>query len=204
MDWASRAHPATPLILWAPVICFSWYMSVRYQQVWWQIIGLTVGGFALWTLFEYILHRWVFHFIPESSEQRTSWYLVHQIHHDYHEWDRLVAPPLMSLSLGAIFFVLMRLTLGASLMWPVFAGFAIGYLAYDYSHFYQHFGKPTSNWAKRLRRRHFQHHTTYPDRWYGVSSPFWDYVFRTHVKKGERPTMKNHAHIEWNPRIYED
>jgi hypothetical protein len=30
-----------------------------------------------------------------------------------------------------------------------------------------------------LRRRHMQHHYTTPERWYGVSTPLWDYVFRT-------------------------
>lgn len=204
LDWSSRAHPATPALIWVPIIFASWYLAVQKGQAWWTVLLLTVAGFVLWTLFEYILHRWIFHFVPEKESLRPSYYMVHQIHHDYHEWDRLVAPPMMSLTLGVFFYVLLRVTLGPSYVWPVFAGVAIGYLAYDYSHFYQHFGKPKSRWAKMLRRRHFQHHTTYPDRWYGVSSPFWDYVFGTDVKKGERPTRKGAEDIDWNPRIYED
>ena len=69
-----------------------------------------------------------------------------------------------------------------------FGGFLIGYLLYDYIHFYTHFVTPKSRIGKGLRKRHLQHHFAGDDIWYGVSSPFWDYVFRTHVPKGVKPT----------------
>lgn len=202
LDWASRAHPALPAIIWIPAMIASLYWGMRMGMSWWASALLWVAGFALWTFFEYVLHRWIFHFIPEDPKKRTGYYLVHQIHHDYHEWDRLVAPPMMSLSLGLIFWVVFRLLFGPVVMWPLFAGFIVGYLAYDYVHFYTHFGKPRSNYAKRLRRRHMQHHTTYPDKWYGVSSAFWDHVFGTVVKPGDRPQKQDE--VEWNPRILSD
>ena len=34
-------------------------------------LGLALGGYALWTLFEYWLHRIVFHFEPEDGSARA-------------------------------------------------------------------------------------------------------------------------------------
>lgn len=202
LDWTSRAHPALPAVLWLPIMAVSLWWGVQQGVSLWATALLWVAGFVAWTLFEYILHRWIFHFIPDDPKRRTSYYLVHQIHHDYHEWDRLVAPPMMSIPLGVIFWVTFRLVFGPALMWPFFAGFIVGYLAYDYVHFYTHFGKPRLKYFKILRRRHMQHHTTYPEKWFGVSNNFWDFVFRTHVRPGDRPVK--HDEIEWNQRIYED
>lgn len=202
MDWLSRAHPALPAVMWIPMLIAALVYGLYSGVTWWAALLLWPTGVFLWTLFEYILHRWIFHFIPEDTEQRSSYYLVHQIHHDATEWDRLVAPPLMSLSLGVIFTVLFRIVLGPTLMWPVLSGFIAGYLVYDYSHFFMHFRAPKTNFGKRIRRRHMQHHTAYPDRWFGVSTSFWDFVFRTHVRPGERPEKQ--PDIEWNREFYTD
>ena len=70
-------------------------------------------------------------------------------------------------------------------------GFLIGYLGYDYTHYATHFVRPKTRIGKGLRKRHLQHHFACPDRWYGVSSPLWDYVFRTHVPRGVRPASTN-------------
>ena len=199
LDWMSRAHPAFPAVFWVPTCIAVLVWSMVQGLSWYATAGVAVLGFFVWTFFEYVLHRWIFHFVPQSKEGRRRFYLVHQIHHEYHEWDRLVAPPGLSLTLGAFFLALFYLTIGTPWMWPFYAGFIVGYLAYDYVHFYTHFGKPKSRMAKMLRRRHMQHHTTYPDKWYGVSSPMWDYVFRTHVKPGDRPAKK--VELDWDPPI---
>ena len=198
LDWMSKAHPAFPAMFWGPIAVTAIVLGATKGVGALATVGLVLGGILTWTLFEYILHRWVFHFIPKNSWLRKQWYLVHQIHHDYTEWYRLVAPPMMSLALGAVFFTAFTLTLGFPNAWPFFAGFTIGYLAYDYVHFYTHFAKPKTRFGKMLRRNHQQHHHVWHDRWYGVSSPLWDYVFRTHVRAGERaPRNREEESIDW-------
>src|SRR5699024_3777148 len=117
-----RAHPALPAIMWIPALIAALVYGLYSGVAWWAAALLWPAGVFLWTLFGYILHRWIFHFVPHDDERRTSYYLVHQIHHDATEWDRLVAPPLMSLSLGLIFAILFRIVLGPTLMWPAFSG----------------------------------------------------------------------------------
>ena len=50
---------------------------------------------------------------------------------------------------------------------------------YDYIHFATHHFKMSSPAARFLKRYHLQHHFQHHDAKYGVSSPLWDYVFRT-------------------------
>jgi sterol desaturase/sphingolipid hydroxylase (fatty acid hydroxylase superfamily) len=59
------------------------------------------------------------------------------------------------------------------------ANFLIGYLCYDYIHYATHHFPMTSPVGKYLRKYHLQHHYSGEDSKYGVSSPLWDYIFKT-------------------------
>lgn len=186
LDRLSRCHPILPAILWVPVAVLLFVMGVRYSISIVMLGGLFASGLFLWTLAEYILHRWIFHFEFKNPTIQKLWYPVHMLHHDIVERDRLVAPPLMSVPLFFVFLGLFYVWPGIPYMLPLFSGFIVGYLAYDYVHYYTHFVRATSSVGKGLRKRHMQHHYGFPDKWYGISSPFWDYVFRTSVRDGER------------------
>jgi sterol desaturase/sphingolipid hydroxylase (fatty acid hydroxylase superfamily) len=54
-----------------------------------------------------------------------------------------------------------------------------GYLAYDMLHYAIHRGVMKSRIGAYLRKHHLQHHYAVPERNFGVSSPLWDFVFRT-------------------------
>src|SRR3954465_10705768 len=66
---------------------------------------------------------------------------------------------------------------------PPFAGFILGYLFYDYTHYYVHHFVPRTDFGKRLREHHMRHHFQDHRYGYGVSSPLWDFVFRTQPRK---------------------
>jgi hypothetical protein len=200
MESMTRTHPVWPALFWIPsVVAMSWYafsvgMTVPLYA------GLFVVGMFAWTLMEYALHRWAMHYVPPIRAIRKYYYIVHQAHHDATEFDRLVAPVPIALSVAFPTLAVLWLVLGQVMMWPFFAGFVVGYLAYDYIHLYTHFGKPTSRVFKILRRRHMQHHTLH-NRWFGVSTPLWDYVFRTHVRPGERVRPDESSNVDWDRRI---
>lgn len=187
LEALTRVHPAIPITIWGPVSLGLIYLG--YQQ------GLSaptalllalLGGFV-WTFVEYCLHRWIFHWEPKGKRLREFFYPMHQLHHEVQEWDRLLAPPMMAVPLALALMGIFYWLLGTPIVFSFFGGFLIGYLGYDYIHFYTHFVRPKSELGKGLRRRHLQHHFVAEDRWYGVSSPLWDYVFRTHVPKTQRP-----------------
>lgn len=197
LEGMTRTNPIWPAVFWIPASIASMAWGMHQGATWYATAGLFGLGVLMWTLWEYILHRWVFHYIPKSRLARRYYYLAHQVHHDKPEADRLVMPVLGALMLSVPILLSLRFVFGPTLMWSTFAGVIVGYLAYDYVHYFTHFGKPKGRIGKGLRRRHLQHHHAFHDRWYGVSSPLWDYIFRTHVKKGDRPSPPKHEDVDW-------
>jgi sterol desaturase/sphingolipid hydroxylase (fatty acid hydroxylase superfamily) len=188
LESLTRVHPAVPGLVWGPLaiglIVLGYVRGVSLAGV----VGLTIFAVFCWTLTEYVLHRWVFHWEPKNEKLREFFYPVHQLHHDVQEWDRLLMPPMLAVPLALLLFGLFYALLGTPTLFPFYGGFLIGYLIYDYIHFYTHFVTPRSAIGKGLRKRHLQHHFSAEDAWYGVSSPLWDYVFRTHVPSNAVPS----------------
>ena len=65
LDRFTRVHPAVPVLIYAPVIAV--LLLTGEQRVGLaNSLGLVLGGYAVWTLTEYWLHRVVFHFEPRE------------------------------------------------------------------------------------------------------------------------------------------
>ena len=152
------------------------------------MVGLSVAGVLVWTLFEYVLHRWVFHWTDDSRRARRIHFLLHGVHHDFpNDKDRLVMPLGVSVPLGVLFFLAFYGLFGISVAEPLFAGLVLGYLVYDGTHYAVHHFKPTTRVSRYVKRHHMLHHHMDHDGGFGVSSPLWDLVFRT------MPTVKRPA-----------
>jgi sterol desaturase/sphingolipid hydroxylase (fatty acid hydroxylase superfamily) len=178
----SRIHPATPFVAWVPVAVFFFVHSLlRRALPLVAIPALFLGGMLCWTLAEYILHRYVFHWTNGTRWGRRIHFLLHGVHHDYpDDKDRLVMPLLTSVPLAVIFYSLVAITMGRTLGEPFFSGLVVGYLFYDGTHYYvHHFKKPKTRWGRFLRRHHMTHHFADHDGGFGVSSPLWDFILGT-------------------------
>jgi dihydroceramide fatty acyl 2-hydroxylase len=185
----SRIHPATIFVVWIPVAAlFLGRSLLRHDVSALGIAGLMIAGVLSWTLTEYVLHRWVFHWTNETAWGKRIHFLLHGVHHDFpNDRDRLVMPLPTSVPLAVIFYTLFAVVLfGKTLGEPFFVGFVIGYLFYDGTHYFVHHFVPGSRWGKFLRRHHLTHHFADHDGGFGVSSPLWDYVFRTLPVKSEK------------------
>lgn len=203
LDWVSRAPPAVPGLLWGPLAAAALAYGVYSGLGRGKCAGLFGGGFVAWLFAEYLIHRWIFHFQPRPGRLRRLYYYIHEHHHRYQEWDRLLAPPLMSLSIGAILIAAISLTLGRILdaggVCVFSSGLALGYLVYDYTHLYIHFARPRTRWGRFVRRCHLEHHFARPDCWFCISFPWLDYLFRTHRRNdGSMPAM-NAGHAADDP-----
>jgi dihydroceramide fatty acyl 2-hydroxylase len=184
LDALSRVHPAAPVMIFVPVIValMAWGLERVSVPV---AAGLAAGGYALWTLFEYWLHRIVFHFEPrEGIGARLHW-IIHGVHHDHpNDPLRLVMPPAVSLPLGAVVFGVLYLIFGARYAPGLGSGFFVGYLAYDMIHYYLHHFRPRGRLSRMLRERHMRHHFQDDTCGFGISAPYWDEVFRTSSRAG--------------------
>ena len=68
-------------------------------------LGYALGGYLLWTLAEYWIHRVIFHFEPEDGIGARLHWMVHGVHHDHpNDPLRLVMPPAASVPLALIFY----------------------------------------------------------------------------------------------------
>jgi sterol desaturase/sphingolipid hydroxylase (fatty acid hydroxylase superfamily) len=181
LELLSRVHPAVPPLLYLPVIGFLLFRALGPHDLGVvPVVGAFFGGLFFWSLAEYLLHRFVFHLEPDSRWGRRLHFIIHGVHHDYpHDPMRLVMPPSVSVPLAVIVFLLFRTVLGPDWSLPFFAGFLIGYLVYDMSHYHIHHHRSDNRLSLALRRYHYRHHFQQANRGYGVTSPLWDKVFGT-------------------------
>ncbi len=182
LDRFTRVHPAVPALIYAPVILLLALTGADRVGVA-SALGLLLGGYAVWTLTEYWLHRVVFHFEPESGLGARVHWMIHGVHHDHpNDPLRLVMPPAASLPLAILVVGSIFLVAGPVHAPGVAAGFLAGYLVYDEIHCALHHHTPNSRLGKRLRELHMRHHFQDDDTGFGISAPYWDVVFRTSAK----------------------
>ncbi|MCB9638976.1 MAG: sterol desaturase family protein [Myxococcales bacterium] len=174
-----RAAPWTPYVLLGPFVAVGiWRTFSSFPKL---QGGLYIAlGWLIWTLTEYLMHRFGFHFARKSPTLEVMGLIIHGHHHLYpKDTKRLVATPFMHGSLALLFFGIYRLIAGTAWV-PLWAGTMLGYLFYEWTHWYAHHGKPRSSLGKRLIRHHLRHHYQDDRAYFGISSPLWDYIFRTH------------------------
>jgi sterol desaturase/sphingolipid hydroxylase (fatty acid hydroxylase superfamily) len=177
LERLSRVSPQAVLAVYVPMIVLAIWKSYS--------VGVDATGFALlflagiifWTLFEYVLHRYVFHFFPKGEFQERVQFLFHGVHHQYpNDKDRLVMPVTLSLAIAVVLFLLFSAVLG-ELVWAYFVGFLLGYLIYDMMHYSIHHARaPNSRYFKNLWKHHMDHHYRDTNKGYGVSSAAWDHI----------------------------
>src|ERR1700750_2513755 len=128
----SRVHPAIPAIIFLPVIAAAEIIGATKGWSAWQMVLISLGGIAFWTLTEYWLHRLIFHWEPDNAFGRRMHFIIHGIHHDHpNDKMRLVMPPSVSIPLAALFLFGFTLLFGTPASFPLFGGFIAGYLFYD-------------------------------------------------------------------------
>jgi dihydroceramide fatty acyl 2-hydroxylase len=190
LDKLSRVHWSVPLFFYVPVVIFLAWLSFSAMPAW-AVVAATLLGYAIWTLGEYLGHRYLFHAkFPGKWGDRIH-FLIHGVHH-VHPNDplRLVMPILLSGPIMLAALLVARFLFGLPFGYPALMGFIIGYLGYDMVHYYVHHADPKTWLGLTLRRLHMMHHFRDHERGYGVSAPYWDYVFGTqHIlqRRGERP-----------------
>jgi len=190
LEFFTHIHPGVVLLLFVPVVVF--FLVRGYQDFGGALLPVAigyVGGLLLWSLAEYLLHRYVFHYEPEPEWLQRVWYLIHGVHHEQPQCKtRLVMPPILSIPLALLHYGLFVLVVGVLFRaphWvaPLFAGFITGYLTYDMVHYATHHLAMKWGFLKFLKRYHLLHHYKTPDDRYGISSPIWDVVFGTRPPK---------------------
>jgi cyclopropane-fatty-acyl-phospholipid synthase len=145
------------------------------------------GGVALWSLLEYLLHRFVLHGVAPFSR----W---HDQHH-LHPRALIATPMVLSLSLILVLAALPAWwLLGAWAALALTQGILASYLLYGLTHHATHHNTPpwvrNNPWISQRRIRHAMHHAAHHIQergesckpcHFGVSNSLWDVVFGTNI-----------------------
>jgi sterol desaturase/sphingolipid hydroxylase (fatty acid hydroxylase superfamily) len=180
LEMLTKTHPLVIWGMYLPVILLLLYYSYTKLTITFSYIILVFSaGILSWTLFEYLMHRYVFHYVAHSPRAQRIVYIIHANHHEYpRDRERLFMPPAPSFIIASVIFTLQYLLLGSN-VFMFFPGFLLGYLMYGTMHYAIHAWNPPFRWMKPLWRNHHLHHYKEQEKGFGVSTTIWDRIFGT-------------------------
>lgn len=153
-------------------------------------------GWALWTLAEYLLHRFAMHMLHGKGIMSRE----HLEHHVTSGWSFDVNHILSwtgMLLVGAVLWAPLGWVLAGPVAGIILAvGWAFGYFFYEYQHAVAHLRPPRTRYQRLVRRHHFHHHFGAPMANHGVSIPVWDHVFGT-FERPDRVRVPRRLALPW-------
>ncbi len=180
LEYLTKTHPLVIWGIYLPIIILlPYYVLANNLSSPWKVVLFFLGGIFFWTFFEYVMHRFVFHWISDNPQTQKITYVMHGNHHQFpRDRQRLFMPPVPSIILACIIFLLFYFMMN-SLAFAFFPGFMLGYLMYGTMHYAIHAWRPPFKWMKPIWRNHHLHHYKSDTGGFGVSSHFWDRIFGT-------------------------
>ena len=186
LDRLTRVHPVVPLVIFIPAIAVTFALGQEGVAPL-PVAAWLVAGYLIWSLTEYWMHRVIFHFEPQQGIGARLHWMIHGVHHDHpNDPMRLVMPPSVSVPLALAFYWLFQLIFAGQSADLVACGFLAGYLTYDMTHYRLHHRQPRTRLGKLFYELHMRHHFQDDTRGFGVSVPYWDYVFRTGLRRARK------------------
>ncbi|NDB35832.1 MAG: fatty acid hydroxylase [Flavobacteriia bacterium] len=178
LEALTKSHP---LLIWGayiPILSFLLYRASLLIELT-NIILLFFIAMLFWTIFEYVAHRFVFHWVSDNFKSKKFVYIIHGNHHEFpRDKSRLFMPLVPSLILSSSIFGIQYVLLG-KYAFAFFPGFMLGYLLYASMHYAIHAFEPPLKFLRPLWRNHLMHHYKDEHLGFGVSNSIWDKVFGT-------------------------
>src|SRR6187401_283998 len=86
LESVSKVHYTVPLFIFIPVIIYFVWKALWEQQL--SLLFFAeyfLLGLFVWTITEYVMHRFVFHLEPKKGNKLMEriHFIFHGVHHDY-------------------------------------------------------------------------------------------------------------------------
>lgn len=174
-----------PIVVGGVLLCGLSGGGFALHRRWWFAV---VCGAILWTLVEYLLHRFVYHKVAVIRE-------LHGMHHS-HPSDFFGAPIWVSVASFSFFLSLLALLWDIEIALGTTTGLIVGYVSYLLVHdAVHHWRLGERSWMRNHRLRHLRHHRSPLPGNFGVTTGFWDLVFGTAIvpeqARGRKPVVSN-------------
>ena len=159
-----------------------------------------ITGLFLWTVYEYLGHRYLFHgedtwmhYVPQNKWVYTGHFMVHGIHHAFpQDRMRLTFPPVPGYFLiWLVIYFPLSFVIPTHLFHTIFLGALLGYQLYDEMHYFMHHSSPEPGYFRNMKLYHMQHHYKFGTIGFGVSSKFWDLVFKSDIPMDNKGKAKS-------------
>ena len=181
INFLSRANVYLHYGIYTSLIIYFGLRALLHLSFLRSCIDIMVGLIS-WTLIEYVIHRFAFHFDANSQFGKAVRFIFHDVHHAYpKKVSRSVTPLMFSLPIAFIFFTIFTLILNSNAN-AIFAGSLLGYILFTAMHDSTHHFAMSHPILKSLKRHHLRHHYFDTTKNFGVSTPIWDIVFGTYTK----------------------
>ena len=137
LEWFTDVNPSVLPAIYVPTSIWVFWLGLRAGISVPVSIAWFVAGLATWTLMEYVIHRFSFHFAPRGRFGVMLAYLIHGVHHAYPEdHRRWVMPPVVSVPIALVLYFTfqLRASAGSSIRWRRALRSAIS--LYDLTHYF--------------------------------------------------------------------
>jgi len=153
-------------------------------------IVLFLLGVVLWTFLEYVIHRFLGH-------KKNSKNIIKKEHGQHHSLAHYFVPLHKKALMATVVLIVCTLLTGAPFGLANGIAFSLGlagmYFVYEVTHRLFHSNEPLIKYGLRMRKHHFYHHFRNPNVNHGVTTAFWDRIFRTHTPTDIIPVPKKMA-----------
>jgi len=170
----------TFIITWAVLLAMIfWAAQGTARQT--AALGLFMAGLLVWSLTEYALHRFLFHWKPRWAPLAHLIFIVHENHHTAPgDPMRNLMPPLVSMTVGGLIWAGCVAIIGPAGTW-LFGGFISAYVGYDLVHYGCHQWPLTDRLSGRFKAHHMRHHHARVSGNYAITGMIWDRLFGTRI-----------------------
>jgi cyclopropane-fatty-acyl-phospholipid synthase len=150
------------------------YGVIAYNGLFTPALVAVIAGFLTWSFLEYVLHRWVLHGVFAGPRRE------HAKHHGSPK--ATISTPLLVIPIFAMaIYVSLSFVLSSGIAALYTFGIYVGYNYFAIIHHLLHH-RPNAltrmRWFEDQARFHDEHHD-HPRTRFGISSNFWDRLFRT-------------------------
>lgn len=195
-----RLYPLT--VFYTTYSLFVILLTNRSSHPW---IGAAfyIAGIAVWSLVEYLFHRYVLHgrFPPgEGLIRRFLHERLDPLHWEHHErpfdgWH--ISGELKDILPLFVIAAPLSFLFPVYTLPPLLAGVVQSYVGEEWLHYFLHFGKSRVPFFRYLKRYHLYHHSPRGiDRGYGISSGIWDAVFDTQFPRPIRKSLSGKSRVD--------
>lgn len=176
----THTHIALPVGIFLATAAISLYYGItRGLVTGLSGVGLFLAGWVMFTLVEYLIHRYLYHMPASTPKRARLQYVMHGVHHEFpKDKTRLAMPPIITVFVASLLFTIFRFVFGTA-AFGVLAGFVFGYALYLFVHYAIHAYAPPKNFLKVWWLHHSQHHYRQDEDAFGVSTTLWDHILGT-------------------------